>query len=104
VLYARAQLKLQYIVMLDEGGVLEELMGLVEKELDQTGIAVAGLHHYGFDGGREEKLGSLSWSGRGFLELAAATLYEVPLHCLITSSSAAFVHSRPCASSVFLCL
>jgi hypothetical protein len=28
--------------------VLEELMGLVEKELDQTGIAVAGLHHYGY--------------------------------------------------------
>jgi hypothetical protein len=48
VLYARAQLKLQYIVMLDEGGVLEELMGLVEKELDQTGIAVAGMHRYGY--------------------------------------------------------
>jgi hypothetical protein len=30
-----------------------------------------------FDGGREEKLGSLSRSERGFLELAAATLYEV---------------------------
>ncbi len=48
MLYARAQLKLQYIVMLDEGGVLEELMGLVEKELDQTGITVAGMHRYGY--------------------------------------------------------
>ncbi len=48
MLYARAQLKLQYTVMLDEGGVLEELMGLVEKELDQTGITVAGMHRYGY--------------------------------------------------------
>lgn len=31
ILYTRMQLKLQYVVTLDEGGALEELMGLVEK-------------------------------------------------------------------------
>lgn len=44
VLYARMQLKLQYIVASDDGSVVEELLGLVEKELDQTGIALTGYH------------------------------------------------------------
>jgi hypothetical protein len=44
VLYARIQLKLQYIVALGDGSVVEELVGLVEKELDQTGIALTGYH------------------------------------------------------------
>lgn len=40
MLYARIQLKLQYILTLDEGIVVEELLGLVEKELDQIGIVL----------------------------------------------------------------
>lgn len=44
ILYTRMQLKLQYVVTLDEGGALEELMGLVEKELDQIGISLTGRH------------------------------------------------------------
>ncbi|KAG0604904.1 hypothetical protein M758_9G018000 [Ceratodon purpureus] len=75
VLYARMQLKLQYIVALDDGSVVEELVGLVEKELDQTGIALTGYQRY--DIMREDKVGSVSRSEKGFLEFAAATFFEV---------------------------
>lgn len=75
VLYARIQLKLQYILTLDEGIVVEELLGLVEKELDQIGIVLTAYNRY--DIMREDKVGSVSRSERGFLEFAAAVLFEV---------------------------
>lgn len=44
VLYVRVQLQLRYILVSEDLEVLEELLELVEKELDQTGIASMGMY------------------------------------------------------------
>ncbi|BBN18785.1 serine-protein kinase ATM [Marchantia polymorpha subsp. ruderalis] len=74
VLYARIQLQLRYILDPDESHEVSNLLELVEKELDQSGVALSAL--YRLDVVREEKPSAVSRTLRSFLELASAVLYE----------------------------
>jgi hypothetical protein len=45
VYYVRAQLNLRHVISRDAGEEISTLFGLVEKDLDQTGVTM-GLHRY----------------------------------------------------------
>ncbi|KAL3675793.1 hypothetical protein R1sor_025741 [Riccia sorocarpa] len=79
VLYARIQLNLRYILASSGSQEISDLLELVEKELDQSGVALSAL--YRVDVLKEERPSTVSRALRSFLELSATVLFEA-----ITSS------------------
>ncbi|KAL2608088.1 hypothetical protein R1flu_026661 [Riccia fluitans] len=69
VLYARIQMNLRYILASSETEEISDLLELIERELDQSGVALSALY-------REERASTVSRALRSFLELAAAVLFE----------------------------
>ncbi|CAM6085267.1 unnamed protein product [Calypogeia fissa] len=86
ILYVRAQLNLRYILSRDDSEEICILLDLVEKDLDQTGISMAGVHR--LDAGREDKAGFVTKAMRSFFELAAVVLFEASKSLGIRSSNA----------------
>lgn len=74
VLYARLQLKLRTVVTCTESRFIQQMLPLVEKELDQSVTFL--VESYRFDGGREERVGTVTRGMLFFLEFAASILIE----------------------------
>eukprot|EP01018_Ginkgo_biloba_P024677 Gb_40155 [translate_table: standard] len=73
-LYARIQLKFRGFLF-DGATATEQLLDLVVKELDQSSITAPGAFR-NYDGGRDDKVRTITSSQRSLMELAAAVFYE----------------------------
>ncbi|XP_077244126.1 serine/Threonine-kinase ATM-like protein isoform X2 [Tasmannia lanceolata] len=84
VLYSRIQLKLSRSVS-DRSPLIEQLLDVIGKELDQSSVAVAGTPWS--DATRDDKVGALASPQRGLMELAASVFYQACVNATRPPSS-----------------